>query len=40
MARLYVEHFNGRAAIEDDVRRITRIELAQWRAEWLKAMGE
>jgi len=40
MVRLYVEHFNGRATIEDDVRRITRIELAQWRAEWLKAMGE
>jgi hypothetical protein len=40
MARLYIDHVNGRASIEDDVRRITKIELAQWRAEWLEAVGQ
>jgi hypothetical protein len=40
MARLYIDHFGGRAAIEDDVRRVTKVELAQWRAEWLEALGQ
>lgn len=39
LARLYVEHVNGRAAIENDVRRVTKIELAQWRADWLRALA-
>ena len=40
MARLYDEHFNGRDTIENDVRRITGVELRQWRANWLKALGQ
>ena len=39
MARLYSEHFDGRATIEDDVRRITKVDLSQWRADWLKALA-
>ena len=38
MAQLYDDHFNGHASIEDDVRRITKLELAQWRADWLRAL--
>ena len=36
--RLYVEHTNGRASIEEDVRRITRTDLAKWRENWITSL--
>lgn len=39
MARLYEEHFDGTRSIEDDVKRVTRKELSQWREEWLRFLS-
>ena len=39
IARLYEEHFDGTRSIEEDVTRITGRSLAQWRTEWLQAIG-
>ena len=40
MARLYEEHFDGTRSIEDDVKRVTRKELSQWREEWLRFLSQ
>jgi len=40
MARLYEEHFDGTRSIEDDVKRVTRKELSQWREEWLRFLAD
>jgi hypothetical protein len=40
VTRLYEEHFDGTRAIADDVRRITGKALADWRTDWLEAIGE
>jgi hypothetical protein len=39
IVRLYEEHTNGRASIEDDVRRVTGRDLAAWRQDWLRSLG-
>ena len=36
--RLYENHTNGRNTIEEDVRRITRIELTKWRQQWIDSL--
>ena len=40
MVRLYEEHFDGTRSIEDDVKRVTRKELSQWREEWLRFLSQ
>ena len=39
IVRLYEEHTNGRASIEDDVRRVTGRDLDAWRQDWLRSLG-
>jgi hypothetical protein len=38
IVRLYEEHFDGTRSIEEDVKRVTARDLAQWREEWLRAI--
>jgi hypothetical protein len=38
--QLYEEHFDGTRSIEEDVKRVTGTDLAQWRQEWLRMLAE
>ena len=39
IVRLYEEHFDGTRSVEEDVKRITGKDLAEWREQWLAAIG-